>query len=398
MDSRRIDALPRRLLIGLLAAEASLALLHIVFTWPGPDYWGVDLWRLFHVDREANLPTWFSALQLALLALVCAVIWMIERDAEDTVANTNIWAAFAAGAVFLSADEAASIHERLGHGFATLVDASEPGSVVHALGYYESYYWALLYAPIAIPLSAFVVRHAWRALWTLRWRVSAAVAVFLTGAIVLDFIEGRFGTANHTGIPYTVGSFSGLLDIFLLEELMEMVGVTIVLHAFAVHGCERLAAGRSVSARQEPAERPPSLSPRMLAFAELLAKKNRVLHRETPLKSHRVTPMNRRPALPRTPRIADNRRALEDVEPPQTILTVRRRYRRTRLRRGVGVRQRRRGQHRRALRRRRRQSHHRRHDAPGGDARGRPKRPNIGYKQSKLQPRSGKRCRRLRPG
>ena len=232
MQKSALSELPRRVLIAALVSELALAVLHAVFTWPGRGHYPIAVWRLFHLDHEANLPTWFSAMQLAALGLVCACIFFLTRKR-----GASIWALFAAGAVFLSADEAASIHERLGHAFSGVLEDAAPGSLLHILGHYESYTWALLYAPVAIPLALFVVYHAWQALPAQRWHIAAGVGMFLAGAVVLDSIEGRFGTSDHTGLPFTLQGRTMHFDIFLVEELLEMAGVTVVLYAFLRHAC-----------------------------------------------------------------------------------------------------------------------------------------------------------------
>jgi hypothetical protein len=65
--------------------------------------------RLFDVDREGNVPTWFSALALLLCAGLLVLIASSSREQGHPYARH--WAALAVIFVGLSLDEAASIHE-----------------------------------------------------------------------------------------------------------------------------------------------------------------------------------------------------------------------------------------------------------------------------------------------
>jgi hypothetical protein len=215
-------------LIGSLAGtELLLALLHAFFTWP--EHIPASLSRLFDVDREGNLPSWFSASQLLLLALVMAAAAFAAKK------HRFVWVFCAAAALFLSADEASALHELAGSAAGDLFENARAGSMLRKLASFPSYYWALIYVPIAAPLGVAVLWHLWRDLGENRNGVLVGAAVFVTGAVLLDYLEGHYGNDQHARIPIYLGGARYLFDIFLIEELLEMAGVTLAINAMLRH-------------------------------------------------------------------------------------------------------------------------------------------------------------------
>lgn len=219
------DGLARRLAVALLAFEALLAVLH-AWVCSTPDVPPMLL-EFGHLNSEGGLGTWFSSLQFAALAAALYALWTREA---------GLWLALAAGALFLSADEAASIHERLGSVVSYVVSRGTPDT---ALGWvrvnYHSYYWLLLYVPLALPAAGVVARFLWTRLERHRRAMLCGIGIFFLGAVLLDFLEGRFGPADHG--PLLVGPV--LVDVVLLEEVLEMFGVSLVLAACLEHAVRR---------------------------------------------------------------------------------------------------------------------------------------------------------------
>ena len=220
------------IIVILLGVETLLAIGHLTVTRSTPGVLSPDLIDLFHMDREGNLPTWFSTSQLLRLALVLlstAVLQIYRRINQNAAL---IWTLCAGGALFLSADEGASIHEMLGTLVGRIAEEAEPDSLLHRVSFFPSYYWLLLYVPMATPIAIFLIRFFWRELHNGRVLATTGLIVYLIGAVALDFLEGSYGNSEHHRLMLVVLDHAITFDPFLIEELMEMVGVTLVLAAF----------------------------------------------------------------------------------------------------------------------------------------------------------------------
>ena len=100
---------------------------------------------------------------------------------------------------------------------------------------FDSYYWALVYVPIAVPIGIFLGVYFWHKLGPARIWAIGGMVVFLIGAVVLDHLEGRYGNSGHYRIEMDLLGMHFHFDIFLLEELMEMIGITMIINALLHH-------------------------------------------------------------------------------------------------------------------------------------------------------------------
>lgn len=196
------------LLLLVLAIEVALVVMHVAAHASGQTV----LVRLFDLDREKNIPTWFASMQLFLVAVV---VFMI------LVRNTGVPAAlrwplplFGLVFVFLSMDEFIGLHE----GVTVLT-----GDIAWVPTFNDHGAWILPYCAIALVLLLAVRRSV---LWV--WRHDrhaflAAVlgmALFFVGAVGIEFTH------------YYVEPKSWLsASMVVFEEWLEMVGVSLVLYA-----------------------------------------------------------------------------------------------------------------------------------------------------------------------
>lgn len=65
------------------------------------------------LSDEGNVPTWFSSLQLTLIAFACAAIYWAEGRQTSTSKYRSAWLGFGLLFLFLSFDETSQFHERL---------------------------------------------------------------------------------------------------------------------------------------------------------------------------------------------------------------------------------------------------------------------------------------------
>lgn len=193
-------------------------------------------WDLLKVGEESNLPTWFSSIQLFVIALVLATIALrdIERHRPETWTLAAVPLLFG----FLSLDEVAMLHERIGN----LIQA-ETG-----LGSgWRTGPWMFFFLPL-VGLLAVVA--AWQFWPYLRGRREAiglfgvGLAVLVFAAVGLEFTANFVaeGSLAHKGLGFA-------------EEYGEMVAATLMLWgALVVARSEgiRLESGTPRRTEEEP--------------------------------------------------------------------------------------------------------------------------------------------------
>jgi hypothetical protein len=167
----------------------------------------------FRLGVESNLPSWYSASQLLLVALVFGLLaW---RDARWGSPRT--WAAALPGLGFLvlSLDEGGMLHERLGwwvEGVSGLGADLMTGP------------WIFATVPLYLLLGAFVAR----ALWPYVANRPRVIALGASGCVLLLFsAAGIEGLGNLTAPESEMAR--RVLGVF--EEVGEMVAVTTLLWA-----------------------------------------------------------------------------------------------------------------------------------------------------------------------
>ena len=215
----------------LLGGIALITLAHLVITWAPAGTWPDALVDMVHVDREHNIPTWFSSAELLTLAAGFLGLLFHERFSRRRRLATVFWAGCAALSLFLSMDETAEIHEALGGVAGEIFRSAAPGTMAAWLGTFPSYYWALVYVPVAVPCGLVFSWFALREMVGVRLLAISGLVVFGLGAVVLDHLEGRFGNAAHEHLRLAIAGQALRFDVFLLEELLEMLGVFLLIEA-----------------------------------------------------------------------------------------------------------------------------------------------------------------------
>lgn len=192
--------LGRWLLPALLAVDTALLVNHAV--------WTLLLGRipdLFNLDREANIPTWWSSNQLLVAGLLLA--WVAFSAPSSSRSARGSLGPIALLVIGMSLDETVGLHERGG----TLLDSylgGKEGTILSHTGY-----WPLF---LGIPAVLGVGAILWRSASVLAQlggsvvRLLAAFAVFFGGAVGVELLNNIGG--------------DGLGSMEMLEEYLEMVG------------------------------------------------------------------------------------------------------------------------------------------------------------------------------
>src|SRR6266545_6954569 len=169
--------------------------------------------KLFDVNSENNVPTWFSSLLLFGDALLAGLVAALVRRAGGR--DAGHWAALAVLLSLLSLDEVASLHERLPDPATALLGGA--GGALH-------FAWVLPGALLALLVGSAFVGFLTRLPGSTRRLVATAGVVYLGAAVGLESLSGMVLEAQGDRAMYLLVSAA--------EEGLEMVGSVLLLYDF----------------------------------------------------------------------------------------------------------------------------------------------------------------------
>lgn len=187
-------------------------------------------YRLLNLDREMSLPAWFSSTLLCGVGLTMWVAaWVHRRCAERGAWSWGLLGLFF---VLLSLDESSAIHE-------VLVPRVQAMLGEHATGllYYAWYLPVLLLCSVfLLVLLPFLLRLPRRTFWLL----AMGVAVYLAGAVVFEALMGMAVEPSGVDEPPLQNPPMRMVFLLVMEEGLEMVGITLLLYAMLDYLSPRL--------------------------------------------------------------------------------------------------------------------------------------------------------------
>jgi hypothetical protein len=202
----------------LAGCIAFLVVVHVVTYWVSQHGYGLHRTaRLFDLDRESNIPTWFSSL---LLAAAAAISVVISRQCRGTPA-TRRWLGLALVFLGMSVDETVSLHETFGPGITQALGFKAQGVLTCA--------WVLPGLAVAASVAGIFARFVYRLPRRVRRLTLLSGAVYVFGAIGCEII---YSSMLGSGIPDT--SWPARLEI-VVEEAMEMAGVSLWIYTQLVY-------------------------------------------------------------------------------------------------------------------------------------------------------------------
>lgn len=228
------NCFPKLILWSLIFLQFLLVFLDYFFNYL--DIWEIkQIRRIFNIAREVSLSTWFSCLQLFFIGLIMWLIYFLKKDAKTAGWKRLGWAAIGTFFIFLSIDDSAKVHERLGHVFkySYLESLSQNGSFFAStlLNTFPSWGWQILVAPVYALIGFLIVIFIWHELDNRLNKLFFLMALCIFAvAIGIDYIEGLEGAYDvikkSTGFKmYTITHYSKVI-----EEFLEMLGSSIIIY------------------------------------------------------------------------------------------------------------------------------------------------------------------------
>jgi len=242
--------LPARIFIFLLLAEVLLVLLDAFVNYAEWSKFGT-IRRLFNITREDGLASWFMVTQTFVVALILWLIFFLQRNRGVSRKRIAGWGFLAGFFTYMSADDGAMIHERLGTLAEKMFESDTYGYAESLLGrvqaLFPSYEWQLVAMPLLAAAGLFMLFFLWREFSTRGERLLLLTSAgFMALAVGLDFVEGLefkhplnvaawVGTTFDLTI-YTVKHFSKSLEEFLEMLAMSVLLMLVLRHLIRISG------------------------------------------------------------------------------------------------------------------------------------------------------------------
>lgn len=168
--------------------------------------------RLFNLDAEANIPTWYASSILFFCALLVGA-WARTLNRAPYAAH---WLCLSLLFLFLSMDEAASLHEAFG---AFLENKFQPTGFFTAAWVIPG----LTFVAVAFLASLKFLGHLPR---KTKYQFLGAGIIYVAGAVGLEMIAAKLWWSNHQFEGFSYALLAGC------EEFLEMSGVIAFIYSF----------------------------------------------------------------------------------------------------------------------------------------------------------------------
>jgi len=208
---------PKKLIVFLSVVVLGLTLAHVA-TQVGKHLLHherqLGLVRLFDLDQENNIPSWYSSSTLLLCAGLLTVIGLAKKQVGDFDARG--WLGLAIIFVYLSVDEAASIHEM---------------AILPLRSFFKTtglltYAWIIPGAILVLILSLMYLRFLLGLPVKTRVLFLVAATLYIGGALGVESLGGRYDYLyGDQHLTYAM--------LVAWEESFEMLGILVFLYALS---------------------------------------------------------------------------------------------------------------------------------------------------------------------
>ena len=198
----------KNILYSLIGTEIFLVILSLINTLCELD---IDF---INLNQEANIPTWFSTMQLLATGLLCLVISFKNSFKEYSL----FLKVFGACILFISADETAQIHERISN---ILGNLPQILGLDFVRGDWIFFYLAILLGLIIYlrnEIKLFLVNHKHSASLFL-----SGIILYILGAAFVEILCYESPLQYQNPLAYEISA--------VVEEFLEMLGVTIIFYS-----------------------------------------------------------------------------------------------------------------------------------------------------------------------
>lgn len=180
------------------------------------DYWVAkfrdSFVRLFSLDQEANVPTWYASATLLFASGLALVISRMPPRAD-----AGKWALVGCLLLLMSLDESAVLHEMM---ILPLRGLLETGGLLY-------YAWVIPGGLLAMVVALYLSPFLWRLDASVRQRLILGGSLFVLGALGVEALSGW--------VEEVRGRDRLFFLLVVVEESFEMLGVLLAISAFLRH-------------------------------------------------------------------------------------------------------------------------------------------------------------------
>lgn len=167
--------------------------------------------RVFNIDQEANIPTWFTGGIALYLAMTTSMIASVVKSQGKN--HSWGWRGISLMGIYISLDELSGIHEL----------AINPIRENWDVGPWLYQSWIIPAMALAVLISIIYSRFVWKLPMYSKFYLLLGGLIYLTGAIGVESIGGF--------VLNTQGLNDWYVQLAHIEEFMEMMGLIVILYS-----------------------------------------------------------------------------------------------------------------------------------------------------------------------
>lgn len=175
--------------------------------------------RIFSVDQEANIPTWFTGAVALYLAMIAAMIASVVKSQGNPAWP---WRGISIMGVYIAMDEVAGLHEL----------AIDPIRQNWDIGPWLYQAWVIPAIALVVLISIIYSRFLWKLPMYSKFYLIVGGIIYVAGAIAVESMGGF--------ILSTQGLSDWYVQLSHIEEFMEMMGLIIIVHSLAEYARREL--------------------------------------------------------------------------------------------------------------------------------------------------------------
>ena len=194
-------------------------------------------YRVFDMTREETIPNWYASILLFCIALTCVLTYAIQRLRVERH-EAAPWLFFGGFFAFLSMDDGAKIHERLGSFFRELAEEGDGMFTIFQplLEAASTYSWQIFVLPVFLFCAFFILLWGFNNISvreTHRWIILGGF--FIAIALGLDYFEGLVDNEVVDLEGRALSAYAIEHYQRVAEEFLEMTGFVCILHGLWIH-------------------------------------------------------------------------------------------------------------------------------------------------------------------